>query len=244
MIFHRKKIGRVTIADGTGVTRKFFTYSLFAYMANALHFLVTRIDFWILHHYKGEEELGWYALAARIAQMFLVLPALLAGVIMPSVTSAQLSHESLEKIFRMINSLNSLMIVVLIAVSSWLIPWVFGVEFSETVLPLMYLLPGIVFLSAQTLLASYFAGKGRPVINLYTTLISLTIVLILDLVLIPVLGARGAAIASSVAYAAGCLFTYSRYLHEKNYPWSALFMNRADWAELQQIVHQAWRRIH
>jgi O-antigen/teichoic acid export membrane protein len=239
LVFHRKKIGRITIAQGTGMAKKFFSYSFFAYLANALHFLVTRIDFWILHHYKGEEELGWYALAARIAQMFLVLPALLAGIIMPSVTSSELSGQSLEKIFRMVNSLNLLMIFVLTAFSSWLIPLLFGAEFSETVMPLLYLLPGIIFLSAQTLLASYFAGKGRPVINLYGSVIALVVVLALDLLLIPVWGAKGAAIASSIAYAAGCLYTYSRYVAAERYSWRDLFMNKSDREEVLTIINRA-----
>lgn len=240
VIFHRQKIGRITIAQGTGMARKFFTYSFFAFMANALHFLVTRIDFWILHYYKGEEELGWYALAARIAQIFLVFPALFAGIIMPSVTSSRISRESLEKIFRTVNSLNLVMVFVLVAFSSWLIPFLFGAEFSETVMPLLYLLPGIIFLSAQTLLASYFAGKGKPVINLFGTMISLVIVLSLDLLLIPVWGAKGAAIASSIAYAAGCLYTYHRYVTTEEYSWKELFMNKEDREELIQIIHRAW----
>jgi O-antigen/teichoic acid export membrane protein len=245
VIFHRRKIGRLSITQGSGMARKFFSYSLFAYLANALHFLVTRIDFWILHYYRGDEELGWYALAARIAQLFLVLPALLAGIIMPSVTSSQLSGQSLEKIFRMVNSLNLLMIFILTAFSSWLIPLLFGTEFSETIIPLVYLLPGIIFLSAQTLLASYFAGKGRPLINLHGSVIALVVVLALDLLLIPVWGAKGAAIASSIAYAAGCLYTYRRYVAAEHYSWRELFMNKSDREEVLTIINRAWsgRRI-
>ncbi len=240
VIFHRRKIGRLSITQGSGMVRKFFSYSLFAYLANALHFLVTRIDFWILHYYRGDEELGWYALAARIAQLFLVLPVLFAGIIMPSVTASEVRHESVEKIFRMLNSLNLLLGFILIAVSSWLIPLFFGAGFSNTVIPLLFLIPGIVFLSAQTLLASYFAGKGRPVINLYGTLISLAMVLLLDLLMIPAWGAAGAAIASSIAYFAGCLYTYNRYLAMEEYPWNKILLNRADREEVMRIIQRAW----
>ncbi len=240
LIFHRKKIGRVTIAQGSGMARKFFTYSFYAYLANALHFLVTRIDFWILNYFKGQTELGWYALSARLAQMFLVLPALFAGILLPSITISTFRQSSLEKVFRMINTLNLLVIFVLISVSSWLIPFLFGQQFSQTVLPLLYLLPGIFFLAAQTLLAAYFAGKGKPAINFYTTVISLILVLALDLLLIPRSGAKGAAIASSIAYSTGCLYTYYRYVKAEKYPWKNIFMNLEDRQEVIALIQKAW----
>lgn len=240
VIFKRRKIGRVTIAQGDEVLRKFFNYSLYAYLANALHFLVTRVDFWILHYFRGVDELGWYALAARIAQMFLVLPALLAGIIMPSVTASRLSADSLGKIFRILNTLNLILIIMLLSVSTWLIPLLFGAAFNGTVMPLLYLLPGVLFLSAQTLLASYFAGKGRPVVNLYSTMAALVIVLALDLWMIPVWGASGAAIASSIAYAVGCLYTYYRYVKEAHYPWNAVLVNQGDRVEMAAIINRFW----
>jgi Na+-driven multidrug efflux pump len=78
------------------------------------------------------------------------------------------------------------------------------------------------------------------VINLYGTLIALVIVLSLDLLLIPLWGAKGAAIASSMAYAAGSLYTYHQYVKTEEYSWKELFMNKEDREELIQIIQRAW----
>ncbi|HLO82946.1 MAG TPA: polysaccharide biosynthesis C-terminal domain-containing protein [Chitinophagaceae bacterium] len=239
VLFKQKKIGQLTIADTAGIHKKFFTYSVYAFLANALFFLVTRVDFWILNYFKGETELGIYALSSRIGQMFLVFPALFAGVILPSITAKKLSGEKLQSMFRILNSLNLISMFILALVASWLFPFMFGEEFRASVLPLVILLPGIFFLSAQTLLAAYFAGIGKPATNLYSTMISLAIVLILDFILIPVYGAIGASLASTIAYAAGCIYTYSMYIGKENYPWARLLMNNADKHDLKRLLSQA-----
>jgi O-antigen/teichoic acid export membrane protein len=237
-IFHRRKIGRLTIADSTGVHRKFFTYSFYAFLANALYFLVTRVDFWILNYYKGENELGLYALSSRIGQMFLVLPTLFAGVVLPSITAKKIGADKLESMFRILNSLNLALMFVLALIAAWLLPLMFGEEFRGSVMPLVILLPGIFFLSAQTLLAAYFAAVGAPSINLYSTILSLAIVLILDFLLIPMHGATGAAAASTVAYFAGWLYTYRMYIAKEKYPWSQLLMNGTDREYMNRLVEQ------
>jgi O-antigen/teichoic acid export membrane protein len=239
VFFKQKKIGQLTIADTAGVQKKFFTYSVYAFLANALFFLVTRVDFWILNYFKGETELGIYALSSRIGQMFLVFPALFAGVVLPSITAKKISADKLQSMFRILNSLNLVSMFILALGASWLIPFMFGEEFTASVMPLVLLLPGIFFLSAQTLLAAYFAGIGKPAINLYSTMISLAIVLILDFSLIPGYGAKGASVASTIAYAAGCLYTYATYIGKENYTWAQLLMNRADKEVLTRMLRQA-----
>jgi O-antigen/teichoic acid export membrane protein len=238
IVFHRKKIGLLTISEPAGINRKFFTYSLYAFLANALYFLVTRVDFWILNYYKGETELGLYALSSRIGQMFLVLPTLFAGVVLPSITAKKIGAGKLETMFRMLNSLNLVFMFLLALISSWLIPLMFGVEFSGSAMPLILLLPGIFFLSAQALLAAFFAAVGKPSVNLYSTIISLSVVLILDFILIPAHGAIGAAVASTVAYTTGCVYIYAMYVRRENYPWAKLLMGNTDRGQLNRLIAQ------
>jgi O-antigen/teichoic acid export membrane protein len=238
IVFHRRKIGRLTIADSAGIHRKFFTYSFYAFLANALYFLITRVDFWILNYYKGETELGIYALSSRIGQMFLILPALFAGVVLPSITAKKIGADKLESMFRILNSLNMITMFVLALISSMIIPFMFGAEFSGSSMPLILLLPGIFFLAAQTLLAAYFAAIGNPSVNLQSTIFSLSVVLILDFILIPVYGAIGAAMASTIAYATGCIFTYLKYVGKEKYPWSQLLMNSKDRDHLNKLTSQ------
>jgi O-antigen/teichoic acid export membrane protein len=239
LVFHLGKLGKHPIIESAGVQRKFINYSLYAFLANALFFLVTRVDFWILEYYKGATELGWYALSSRIGQMFLVLPGLFAGIVLPSLTAGKIGADKLESMLRILNTMNIIIMTSLAIIMPWLMPFLFGNKFESSVLPLLMLLPGIFFLAAQTLLASYFAAKGTPSINFYSTIIALSIVLVLDFILIPVHGAPGAAAASTVAYAAGTLYTYLLYIKQEKYQWSKLLMKRQD---LQHFLNMIRKR--
>lgn len=227
-VFHQGKNGTVQPEQMADRKKDLFNYSFFAFIANALHFLVTRVDFWILDYFKGEEALGIYALGVRIVQLFLILPTLLAGIILPSITSEEFHTEALEKILRILNSVNLLIIAFMFVTSTWLIPLIFGASFSASTIPLILLLPGMLFLSVQTLLASYFAGKGQLQVNVISTIFSLAAALTLDFILIPRWGAAGAAVASTVSYTIGCIFVYLRYCRIAGYPWKNLIINRDD----------------
>lgn len=238
LVFHLGKFGSHLIIESAGAGKKFINYSLYAFLANALFFLVTRVDFWILEYYRGATELGWYALSSRIGQMFLVLPGLFAGIVLPSLTAGKIGADKLESMLRILNTFNLVIMTGLALVLPWLMPFLFGERFDPSILPLMLLLPGIFFLAVQTLLASYFAAKGTPSVNFYSTIIALTIVLILDFVLIPVYGAPGAAVASTVAYMAGTLYTYLLYIRQEKYQWSKLLMNRADLQYFLNVIRK------
>ena len=53
----------------------------------------------------------------------------------------------------------------------------------------------------------YLLGRNRLKIDLFASLVGLVATLVLDLILIPRYGFRGAAIASSIAYSCGMLFS-------------------------------------
>jgi O-antigen/teichoic acid export membrane protein len=152
----------------------------------------------------------------------------LAGIILPSITAEELRAEALERMLRILNSMNLLIISFMAITATWLVPLVFGHSFHAAAIPLILLLPGMLFLSAQTLLASYFAGKGLLQINLTSAVLSLTIALVLDFTLIPRLGAAGAAVASTISYAVGCIFVYLRYCNKTSYPWQHIMVNKQD----------------
>lgn len=231
LLFHARSIGGYGQAATTEDIRgsgRFINYSLYAFMANALHFLVTRIDFWILDHFSGHESLGLYALASRIGQFFLVLPALYAAVVLPGLVSTGIGQPIFQRMFRLLNTSNAIAMLILAGIASWIIPWAFGDEFRGAVGPLLWLLPGIFALASQTLIASYFAGKEMPRINMYAALFSLVMVTILDFLLIPSLGATGAAVASSIAYSCGALYSFLRYCKLEHYNFSGWLANSAD----------------
>jgi len=76
----------------------------------------------------------------------------------------------------------------------------YGKEFLPAVPAFIWLLPGIVMLSINTILMNYFAAIGMPPITVYSPMIAVIINIVLNLKLIRSLGIVGASISSVVSY--------------------------------------------
>ncbi len=76
----------------------------------------------------------------------------------------------------------------------------FGEAFAESVWAVWLLLPGIITFSVARVLSMYLLGRNQLKIDLLASACGLVVTLVLDLVLIPRFGFRGAAIASTIAY--------------------------------------------
>jgi len=79
---------------------------------------------------------------------------------------------------------------------------VYGGTFQESAVALRWLLPGTFTLSINTILANHLAGRGMPPVTFIAPLVALTLDVALNLMLLPVLGVRGAALNSSISYSA------------------------------------------
>jgi O-antigen/teichoic acid export membrane protein len=211
-----------------GGGNRFFTYSMLAYLANSIQFLVYRIDFWILHYFHGESELGLYALSVRIGQTLWILPGLLATVILPHVTLVTFDKSLLERMLRLTNTFNLLASVIMGLLSFILVPFIFGQAFSGSIIPLLIMIPGLLFVSVHTIIAAYFAGKNKIANNLKVSALTLITIVVLDLLLIPSMGKTGAAIACTIAYSIGGIYIMKLYADLENYSLFRIFVNKND----------------
>jgi len=83
-----------------------------------------------------------------------------------------------------------------------LVPAMFGSEFAAASWVLRLLLPGVLILTLGKVIAPYVCNRGRPAVATYISLGALGLTVLLNLLLIPLLGIAGSAIASSISYAA------------------------------------------
>ena len=213
-------------APGRMDASEFFSYSLFAFVINIVQFLAYRVDYWILDYYKGEDELGWYSLAVRLSQLFWVLPILFASIILPVVAANQEEYEQsrMHALIRGMNTMNILAGIFIVILAPYLIPWLFGSEYQNSVVLLQLLIPGVMLFCLATVLAAWFAGRKMLRVNFGGSLLCLSVILVLDLLLIPRLGARGAAIASTVGYGITGLYFVIIYCSIQKVPVSKLFI--------------------
>jgi O-antigen/teichoic acid export membrane protein len=95
-----------------------------------------------------------------------------------------------------------MLIICLLAVpASFVLPLLYGAGFSDVAVQLLILLPGVYLIGIESVLVQHFNATGLPVaIPLFWTGTLVTNIA-LTFALVPLYGARGAAVASTATYA-------------------------------------------
>jgi len=164
-----------------------------------------KIDILFLSNMAGKEVTGIYSVAARLSEVWYVLPAALALAAFPEMVKLR---EKSQKRFlkRMQDALDAFAIFgTMVAFSSlfWagpLVAFLFGEPYAAAVPVLqLYVWAGIVF-ATRSLIQKWLLAEdffwGSAIINLTGAVLNV----VLNLILIPQYGAEGAAIATVLSY--------------------------------------------
>jgi len=163
--------------------------------------LIFRVDLLIVNHFRGAAEAGVYAVASQVANLLTMLPGVIAMLLFPRVASSQDPRgEFAIQVTRHV-SFVMLIMCAAAAAGSFLLPLIYGSRFADATVQLLVLLPGVCLIGIESVLVQHFTGTGLPAAIPAFWLITLAINLGLNLALVPVFGARGAAVVSTISYA-------------------------------------------
>lgn len=179
-------------------------------LGNILQYLNYRFDIFIINYFLNPMNVGLYFVAVAIAESILMTTKSMAIIILSDTVNLENKKSSTAltaKTSRIGFSLNIIISIAMAILSPWIIPFVFGEAFYNSVVPFILLLPGVIALSITNILASFITGIGFPQYNVNASGISCIFTILLNLLFIPLLGINGAAIATSVSYIASALLT-------------------------------------
>jgi len=200
-VFNRERSWKVSVDPKALKTS--LRYSIVVYLGliiNTLHF---RIDQFFVNAMLGSAQLGIYALAVRIAEMVWLLDYSIINASIFRVTSSSPEEASrvTQRVARLVGTLVFGASIVISLAAPFIIPVVFGKDFSPSIVPLVLLFPGILAWSLARVLAQFVVYQsGKPWFNLKASAVAFLVNLVLIIILIPAWGITGAAIASSVSY--------------------------------------------
>ncbi|HMC85224.1 MAG TPA: polysaccharide biosynthesis C-terminal domain-containing protein [Chitinophagaceae bacterium] len=196
----------------TETIKKLFGYSSVAFVANLISFFAYRIDYWILKAFipraVTENALGNYIQVAKLVQVFLFAPTIVATVVFPLTASGTISgfDRTFKKLAGRVLLLNIVLCAFLVITGKWLFPFLFGNSFVSMYLCFVFSIPAILAITVVRVIASYFAGVNGVKYNLVGGLIALFVVVVLNFLLVPSMGINGAALADSAGYLAFAIF--------------------------------------
>jgi len=217
-----------------------FRYGFKVYLGNIIGFLHYRIDIFLINIFLDPIAVGFYSIATALSEKIWLVSQSAGTVLFPRVSS-----ETDEKRLNNFTSLvcrNVLLItaigaILLFILGHWIIILLFSEKFLNSVLPFKILLIGAVTMSGWRVLANDLYGRGRPELNIYISLISVLLNIILNILWIPKFGIAGAAWATSISYTFA--FVVISIVYSKisgNNIWNVVLPHRSDFYFYKDLV--------
>ncbi len=177
-------------------------YGAKSYVSNLLTFFNYRLDSFLVNFFRGAAAVGQYTTSVSMAELLWYLPNAVSGALFPKVSSVYEStaNRLTPQVCRQTIMLVCVGAILFSLVGGWVLIGFYGEAFRPAVAPFLWLLPGMIGLSAAKIISADLSGRGKPQFAAYTAGVTIVITVVLDILLIPPYSINGAAIASSISY--------------------------------------------
>jgi O-antigen/teichoic acid export membrane protein len=241
------KHGPPRLSISLSFLKKSFIYGTKSQIGLILSQVNRRLDIFIINLFLDPGHVGYYTIAVVVAEFPWYISQAAATTLFPEASGMKRKD---AYVFAAFVCRNVLFIVVCLSillslVGKVLITTVFGSDFIISVMPFQLLLLGIVALSINKVLCAGFSGTGRPEYGTYTAAVAAIMTVTLDLLLIPVYGINGAAVASTGAYLAAATTSVILFRNLADLPLREfLVIKRADISKYPAFFRKLKKRLH
>ncbi|MCK5305927.1 MAG: flippase [Candidatus Omnitrophica bacterium] len=171
------------------------------HFGQTLFSIVNRLDSYLIKFFLGSAFLGFYSVSLAVEGLWSISTSM--GIaLFPKVSSSLLEDKNGQTmaVTRHGFFLTCLFCLMFFIFSRPFVKILYGDVFLPAVAPLCLLLPGVAFLSITKTLKPYLSGIGKPQIATYSSMVTILVCVFLNLLFIPRLGIKGAALATTCSY--------------------------------------------
>lgn len=192
--------------------KNLFKFGLWVAVARIANAISGRIDTLMLVRFIDPDGVGYYAAAQKMTFIFPVLVTGVTVVLSPKMAALKTLEEVKvfgKKALLLVSSLFPLVFILFI-LSPQLVIWIYGSAYIQSNLIFRYLLLSSVFFIATTvptIIILYHLGSAK--FFAFLSVLQLVLVFLINLFLIPKIGAIGPAISLAIAY--GIVFLVSSF---------------------------------
>lgn len=164
-----------------------------------------RIDQVMLGEMAGNEEVGIYSVAVRMAEVWYFIPTAIYWSVFPSIieakaTSDELFYERMQKLYNLVVLTAYAIAIPVTVLAHWLVPTLFGEAYARGGLMLAVLIWSNVFSSLEIARSGFLTAMNWTRLYLVTVSLGCVLNIVLNYWLIPLYGGMGAIFASLAAY--------------------------------------------
>ena len=196
--------------------------------------IIFRADLLVVNHFRGSAEAGVYSVATQFGMLLMLLPGVIGTLLFPRVTAEQDQQGETTSLVTRYTTFVTFFCCFAAVPFSFLLPLIYGVEFTESSRLLLILLPGVYLIGVESVLVQHFNALGLPRIIPVYWVVTLIVNLVLVFWLVPRLGAHGAALASTASYALIFGLVTRQFLAATGQSFANVFILRR--GELRQLL--------
>lgn len=201
---------RLGISFDRATFGRIFRFAVPVSITGVAAFALSYIDTLVIGIFYSPQEVGVYSVASPTSRLLLAFSSGLYAAVLPSVSELKES-EDVKKLAMRATKLSYAVLIfftaIFIAGADLIIEGLFGSQYAEAVEPFRILLVGSFFFGVFTLNSALLQGIGKPRIPMKILLLSAGLDFALNLFLVPLLGIKGAALASSTSLAMAGVLT-------------------------------------
>lgn len=205
LLLYLLKLKNLTLSNYKEATYDMVSFGSRTVIANGINLINYQADVLMIGYFLLDYDVGIYSVAVMFAKLVWILPDSIQKITYPLFAEYYIKQE-VGQIELIVNRCMQYSFLFLLFCSSFTIMFgkniivtVFGMEFKESIYPLIILLFGTVIYGVTKSVGSIFAAVGKVSLVYRIPLVSAITNLILNLMLIPTFGIKGAAIATSIS---------------------------------------------
>lgn len=200
----RKLVSRISIKELDIFQHLKPTLTFFLLTVSTTIYL--NVDTTMLGFIKGSEAVGYYSAAVKVKQILVSVVTSLGAVLLPRLSYYYEQGNNTEfrrltkKALNFVFLISLPMVVYFIIVSEPAIIFLSGKAFLSAVYPMRFIMPAVLFVGLSNLMGiQILVPTNREKLVVYSTVFGAIVDVLINIILIPIIGASGAAIAGSIA---------------------------------------------
>ena len=206
-----RKYFEITFQEYIPSAKKMLKFGAQIFGANAINMINYQADLLLIGYFLTATDVGYYAVAVGLSRFFWIVPQAIQTISYPAISEywADNNHPALQT---MIDKSMKYTACILLPIglgvgffAEYIITMIFGEGFIYSTLPFLILVVGAVIYGILISIGGTLQGLGRPDLALKIGLFTASINLVLNIVLIPIYGISGAAVATTISLIVGTI---------------------------------------
>ncbi|MBR3524790.1 MAG: polysaccharide biosynthesis C-terminal domain-containing protein [Lachnospiraceae bacterium] len=218
--------------------KRILSYGFLPMLGTFLLNLNYKADAYMLKRGPGYEHLSIYSTGVIVADQSWMLSNAIAEILLSRLVNGKGERE-VSRIIRCSNTITIFIQLIFLLLGKWMILLVYGPEYSDSYGILCLVMLGSYGMNYTRMIMAYCVAEGRQIEKTIFLFAAAALNIIMNLILIPIYGIVGAAMASVISYTVSGIMFLVFFRHRTKLPLKELFfLNREDLKALRAILRR------